>query len=148
MRRLHRCTFLDEANTIVLVGGPGSGKTHIATAIGVQAIEHHHKRVWLFSTVELVNAREQEKSQGRPGVDWQSPGAFRSRHPGRGLLFRPLRGKYNERSLENVVLGLQFLDFPAKAVDFSFYMLRDCFIANFRLRDIIADSPAIELPYP
>jgi DNA replication protein DnaC len=66
-RQLHRCDFLDDANNIVLVGGPGTGKTHIATAIGVQAIEHHHKRVRFFSTVELVNALEQEKTQGRSG---------------------------------------------------------------------------------
>jgi len=67
VRQLHRCDFLNEANNIVLVGGPGTGKTHVATAIGVQAIEHHHKRVRLFSTVELVNALEQEKAQGRSG---------------------------------------------------------------------------------
>ena len=67
VRQLHRCEFTDEANNIVLVGGPGTGKTHIATAIGVQAIEHHHKRVRFFSTVELVNALEQEKAQGRSG---------------------------------------------------------------------------------
>jgi len=67
VRQLHRCDFLAEANNIVLVGGPGTGKTHIATAIGVQAIEHHHKRVRFFSTVELVNALEQEKMQGRAG---------------------------------------------------------------------------------
>lgn len=67
VRQLHRCDFLDEANNIVLVGGPGTGKTHIATAIGVQAIEHHHKRIRFFSTVELVNALEQEKAQGRSG---------------------------------------------------------------------------------
>lgn len=46
---------------------PGTGKTHIATALGVQAVEHHHKRVRFFSTVELVNALEQEKVQGRAG---------------------------------------------------------------------------------
>lgn len=46
---------------------PGTGKTHLATAIGVQAIEHHRKRVRCFSTVELVNALEQEKSQGKAG---------------------------------------------------------------------------------
>ena len=46
---------------------PGTGKTHLATAIGVQAIEHHRKRVRFFSTVELVNALEQEKLQGKPG---------------------------------------------------------------------------------
>ena len=33
----------------------------------MQAIEHHHKRVRFFSTVELVNALEQEKAQGRSG---------------------------------------------------------------------------------
>ena len=43
------------------------GKAHLATAIGVQAIEHHRKRVRFFSTVELVNALEQEKHQGKPG---------------------------------------------------------------------------------
>jgi DNA replication protein DnaC len=67
VRQLQRCDFLEAANNIVLVGGPGTGKTHIATAIGVQAIEHHHKRVRFFSTVELVNALEQEKMQGRAG---------------------------------------------------------------------------------
>jgi len=67
VQQLHRCDFLDDANNIVLVGGPGTGKTHIATAIGVQAIEHHHKRVRFFSTVELVNSLEQEKAQGRSG---------------------------------------------------------------------------------
>jgi DNA replication protein DnaC len=67
VRQLHRCEFIDEANNIVLVGGPGTGKTHVATAIGVQAIEHHRRRVRFFSTVDLVNALEQEKAQGRSG---------------------------------------------------------------------------------
>ena len=67
VRQLHRCDFIAQADNIVLVGGPGTGKTHIATALGVQAIEHHRKRVRFFSTVELVNALEQEKAQGKPG---------------------------------------------------------------------------------
>ncbi|TIL74341.1 MAG: ATP-binding protein, partial [Mesorhizobium sp.] len=46
----HRCEFMDQANNVVLVGGPGTGKTHIATALGVQAVEHHRKRVRFFST--------------------------------------------------------------------------------------------------
>ena len=66
-RQLHRCEFLEDAHNVVLVGGPGTGKTHLATAIGVQAIEHHRKRVRFFSTVDLVNALEQEKLQGKPG---------------------------------------------------------------------------------
>ena len=67
VRQLHRCDFIDVADNVVLVGGPGTGKTHVATALGVQAIEHHRKRVRFFSTVELVNALEQEKVQGRTG---------------------------------------------------------------------------------
>jgi DNA replication protein DnaC len=67
VRQLHRCEYTDVADNIVLVGGPGTGKTHIATALGVRAIEHHRKRVRFFSTVELVNALEQEKAQGKAG---------------------------------------------------------------------------------
>ena len=52
---------------MVLIGGPGTGKTHLATAIGIEAIQRHGKRVRFFSTVELVNALEQEKAQGKAG---------------------------------------------------------------------------------
>ena len=69
VRRLHRCgLYRRPIDNIVLVGGPRTGKTHIATALGVQAIEHHKKRTpLLLSTVELVNALEQEKAQGKAG---------------------------------------------------------------------------------
>ncbi|AOX18911.1 IS21-like element helper ATPase IstB [Kozakia baliensis] len=67
VRQLHGGAFLEKADNVVLVGGPGTGKTHIATALGVQAIEHHRKRVRFFSTVELVNALEQEKAAGKTG---------------------------------------------------------------------------------
>ena len=67
VRQLHRCEFLDAAENVVLIGGPGTGKSHVATALGIQAIEHHRKRVRFFSTVELVNALEQEKTQGKAG---------------------------------------------------------------------------------
>ena len=67
MSLLHRCEFIEEAQNIVLIGGPGTGKTHLATALGVQAIIHHHKRVRFLSTVDLVNALELEKAAGRQG---------------------------------------------------------------------------------
>jgi DNA replication protein DnaC len=67
VRALHRCEFLNDVNNIVLIGGPGTGKTHLATAIGVQAILHHHRRVRFFSAIELVNTLEQEKAVGKPG---------------------------------------------------------------------------------
>lgn len=67
VRQLHRCEFIDGAQNMVLVGGPGTGKTHVATALGVQAIEHHRRKVRFFSTIELVNALEQEKAKGKAG---------------------------------------------------------------------------------
>jgi DNA replication protein DnaC len=67
VRQLHRCEFIDGAQNIVLVGGPGTGKTHVATALGVQAIEHHRRKVRFFSTIELVNALEHEKAKGKAG---------------------------------------------------------------------------------
>jgi DNA replication protein DnaC len=67
VRKLYGCEFIDAAHNLVLIGGPGSGKTHLATAIGVQAIQQHGKRVRFFSTVELVNALEQEKAAGKAG---------------------------------------------------------------------------------
>jgi DNA replication protein DnaC len=67
IRQLHTGTFLDGAQNIVLIGGPGTGKTHLATAIGTYAVEHHRRKVRFFSTVELVNALEQEKAKGKAG---------------------------------------------------------------------------------
>ena len=59
--------FTGDAHNVVLVGGPGTGKTHLATAIGVSGITRHGKRVRFYSTVDLVNALEQEKAQGKAG---------------------------------------------------------------------------------
>lgn len=67
VKQLHRCDFMEQAQNVVLIGGPGTGKTHLATAIGTQAVMHLNRRVRFFSTVDLVNALEQEKSSGRQG---------------------------------------------------------------------------------
>jgi len=67
VKSLHGCDFIEQAHNVVLIGGPGTGKTHLATAIGVQALMHHHLRVRFFSTIELVNLLETEKAGGKPG---------------------------------------------------------------------------------
>ena len=45
VRQLHAGEFMAGAHNVVLIGGPGTGKTHIATALGIQAVEHHRKKV-------------------------------------------------------------------------------------------------------
>jgi DNA replication protein DnaC len=59
-----------------LVGGPGSGKSHLATAIGVAGITQHGKRVRFYGAVDLVNALEQEKAgAGQGGRGGRGPAA-------------------------------------------------------------------------
>ena len=67
VQKLADLAFTQDAQNVVLVGGPGTGKTHLATALGISGLTRHGKRVRFYSTVDLVNALEQEKSQGRAG---------------------------------------------------------------------------------
>jgi len=46
---------------------PRRPSPHVATAPGVQAVEHHRRKVRFFSTIELVNTLEQEKAKGKAG---------------------------------------------------------------------------------
>ena len=59
--------FTEAAHNVVFIGGTGTGKTHLATALGVSGITRHGKRVRFYSTVDLVNLLEQEKLAGKAG---------------------------------------------------------------------------------
>lgn len=64
--------FTEAAHNVVFIGGPGTGKTHLATAIGVSGIAQHGRRARFYSTVDLVNLLEQEKAAGKSGRIAQS----------------------------------------------------------------------------
>lgn len=66
MEQLATAAFMETAHNLILVGGTGTGKTHLATAIGVAAI-HQSKRVRFYNAVDLVNLLEREKDLGKVG---------------------------------------------------------------------------------
>jgi len=63
---LATAAFMDQAYNLILVGGTGTGKTHLATALSVAAI-HQGKRVRFYNAVDLVNQLDKEKQQGKAG---------------------------------------------------------------------------------
>ena len=61
--------FIENNENVLFVGSSGTGKTHLATAIGINGITGHGKRARFHSTVDLVNALEKEKRDGYPPQD-------------------------------------------------------------------------------
>ena len=66
VEQLATASFMEQAYNLILVGGTGTGKTHLATALAVAAI-HQGKRVRFYNAVDLVNQLDKEKQQGKSG---------------------------------------------------------------------------------
>ena len=67
LRTLASAEFTHTARNLIFVGGTGTGKSHLATALGVAAI-HAGKRVRFFNVVDLANQLEREKQLGKSGT--------------------------------------------------------------------------------
>jgi DNA replication protein DnaC len=63
IRQLATASFTGTAHNLIFVGGTGTGKTHLAIALGVAAV-HAGQRVRFYNVVDLVNQLEQEKQLG------------------------------------------------------------------------------------
>lgn len=66
VRSLYQGNFLHTLSNILLVGGTGTGKTHLAIAIARHLIQQGQRGRY-FNVVDLVNQLEQEKLCGRGG---------------------------------------------------------------------------------
>lgn len=63
LEELKTAGFIDKKENLILYGPVGTGKTHLATAIGVEACQRG-KRVKFFRTAALVNRLTDAKAEG------------------------------------------------------------------------------------
>jgi DNA replication protein DnaC len=66
VRSLYEGRFLSDQGNVILVGGTGTGKSHLAIAIARQAIRNGSRGRY-FNLLDLVNQLEQEKLANRGG---------------------------------------------------------------------------------
>jgi len=67
VRSLHAGSFRPAQRNIVLVGGTGTGKTHLAIAITASVVRAGARGRY-FNTVDLVTRLEEETRQGKAGT--------------------------------------------------------------------------------
>ena len=107
------CSFVAEAANVVLVGGVGTGKTHLAIALGMACCQHDY-RVRFLTTAELVTLLVEAQQQGRLArkldqlarfdvVILDELGYVPFDKTGADLLFGFISQRYQRRSLATVL---------------------------------------------
>ncbi len=77
--------FLTEARNVVLLGPPGTGKTHLATGLGIAAANHGH-RVLFATATEWVTRLTDAHRAGRLPHELDQAATLRADHRRRGRL--------------------------------------------------------------
>jgi len=66
VNELRTLAFIERAQNVVLLGPPGVGKTHLATGLGVQALQAGH-RAYFVSAQDLLDQIHMAQINGIPG---------------------------------------------------------------------------------
>ena len=64
LQALGTCRFVETGENVILLGPPGVGKTHLAVALGLKAIQHGY-RVLFTTAAALISTLSRAASEGR-----------------------------------------------------------------------------------
>ena len=121
IRQWHQGVPLESARNLILVGGTGTGKTHLAVAIASQLIKQGHSARF-FTVLDLVNRLEAESRSHRAGamlrqcarmhcVVLDELGYLPFSQAGGSLLFHLLNRLYEKVSVV-ITTNLSFAEWP------------------------------------
>ncbi|MBS1954386.1 MAG: IS21-like element helper ATPase IstB [Cyanobacteria bacterium SZAS-4] len=122
MLQLFKGQYLDAAENVVLLGGHGTGKTHLAVALGVQACTEG-KKVRFYSVAELVHQlleardarqvlRLQQQLAKYDLLVLDELGMTDCKQDGGNLLFQVISSRY-ERCSTIITTNLEFKDWTS-----------------------------------